>query len=281
LTQLPRPTHFAHADQLRFTTLIVHTANSLVSLSQRILSPFPFFSLAGRCHDKSQTTPIMICFSCPSCKQTLEVEERGAGLIVPCPTCGKQVTIPWKVQPVAAKPPALWTPSNPLQKSEPDVPPVIHAGVICLCIFAAVSLVGVIILHSQVRSMLDQFQQELSAMSPANISSLSANFSSLQLTMRNPITMEVQVSPSVFCLRVIFGAAALICAIVAMATNHVNKGLGLLVGAAVAIAIFYLVEGQIAHSAAQEIVETVNTQTAEMQHNFQQQMQNMFKPPNR
>jgi predicted RecA/RadA family phage recombinase len=66
-----------------------------------------------------------------------------------------------------------------------------------------------------------------------------------------------------------------------MATNHVNKGLSLLVGAAVAIALFYLVEGQIAHSAAQEVVEMVNKQTAEMQQHMQQQIQQMFKLPNR
>src|SRR6266850_1927307 len=100
----------------------------------------------------------MISFSCPSCKQTLEVEERGAGLIVPCPTCGKQVTIPWKVKPVVVKPAGPSTFYKPPKKSEPDVPPVIHAGVICLCIFAAVSFVGLILLQSQLQSMLEQLQ---------------------------------------------------------------------------------------------------------------------------
>jgi hypothetical protein len=218
----------------------------------------------------------MICFSCPSCKQTLEVEERGAGLIVPCPTCGEQVTIPWKVQPVVAKPLAPPTAYNPSQKSEPDVPPVIHAGMISLCIFAAVSLVGVILLYSQVQFMMKQLQQEISTLNSANIPSFGAHFVSLQYTIQNPVTMEVQVLPSVFCLRLIFGSTALICAIAAMTTNHVNKGLGLLVGSAVTIAMFYLIEGQIAHRTAQEIIDTMNPQSTQMQ-----QMQQMFKPPNR
>jgi len=226
----------------------------------------------------------MICFSCSSCKQTLEVEERGAGLIVPCPTCGNQVTIPWKVQPVVAKPPVPSTIYNLLQKSEPDVPPVIHAGMICLCIFAAVSLVGAILLHSQVQSNLAQLKQELSIFNPGNFPSVLARLSSLQHALQNPITTEVQLLPAVLCLRVIFGSAALICAIVAMIANHVNKSLGLLVGAALAIAIFYLVEGQISHNAAQEILDTMNPTSAEMQQmqeNMQQQIQQMFKPPNR
>lgn len=211
----------------------------------------------------------MISFSCPSCKQTLEVDERGAGLIVPCPTCGKQVTIPWKVQPVVAKPPAPSTAYNPLDKLEPGVPPVVHAGVICLCIFSAVSLVGLILLHSQLQSMLERLQQ-LSAVTPATISSL-------QLTMQNPITMEVQVLPAVFWLQSIFGTVALICAIVAMATSHVNKGLALLIGTAVMIALLYLALGKMSHDVSQEIVNAVNRQSIEMQ----QQIQKMFGLPNR
>jgi lipid-A-disaccharide synthase-like uncharacterized protein len=89
--------------------------------------------------------------------------------------------------------------------------------------------------------------------------------------------MEVQVLPAVFWLKSIFGSAALICAIVAMATNHLNKGLALLVGAAAAIALLYLVEGQMAHNAAQEAIEALNKQSIEMR----QQIQQMIKLPNR
>ena len=33
-------------------------------------------------------------FNCPHCKQSLAVEETGAGMAVPCPSCGQQVTVP-------------------------------------------------------------------------------------------------------------------------------------------------------------------------------------------
>ena len=42
-----------------------------------------------------------ITFSCSNCGQQLEVEESGAGLAVPCPKCGKSLTIPTASTPVA------------------------------------------------------------------------------------------------------------------------------------------------------------------------------------
>ena len=36
----------------------------------------------------------MIHLVCPTCKQTLEVENEGAGLVLPCPACAGQVTVP-------------------------------------------------------------------------------------------------------------------------------------------------------------------------------------------
>ena len=35
-----------------------------------------------------------IVFSCPKCRQNLTVDEAGAGMSIPCPACGKEITIP-------------------------------------------------------------------------------------------------------------------------------------------------------------------------------------------
>src|SRR5438034_11788546 len=101
----------------------------------------------------------MITFSCPSCKQTLEVEDRGAGLIVPCPTCTQQVHIPWKVEPVAAAPSVSPMAYRPSSISEPDVPPVIHAGVLCLCAYAAVALIGLILFQAHLQTQLKTLRE--------------------------------------------------------------------------------------------------------------------------
>jgi restriction system protein len=46
----------------------------------------------------------MISFTCPSCKQSLEVEDRGKGLKVPCPVCHAEVTIPHKGRSIGCAP---------------------------------------------------------------------------------------------------------------------------------------------------------------------------------
>jgi len=52
-------------------------------------------------------------FNCPHCKQSLAVEETGAGMAVQCPGCGKEVTVPQLPQPA--------TPSRPtLKQPEPE-----------------------------------------------------------------------------------------------------------------------------------------------------------------
>jgi uncharacterized protein YbaR (Trm112 family) len=58
-----------------------------------------------------------ITFSCPNCRQQLDVDESGAGLSVPCPKCGQNLTIP--VESPALKKPSViqkW-PSAPSESS--------------------------------------------------------------------------------------------------------------------------------------------------------------------
>jgi hypothetical protein len=208
----------------------------------------------------------MISFSCPSCKQTLEVEERGAGLIVPCPTCSEQLTIPWKVEPVVVRPAASPSIYDRPKRTEPDVPPVIHAGLLCLCIYVALAFIGLILFHSQFQSQMEAMRQ---AFNPANLLSL-------QAAMQNPFSMQMQTLPVVFWLQTIFESAALICAIVAMCTDHVNKGLALLIGSAAAIGLFYFGLNHIADNALREQLAAISQQSIQMQQQMQQQIQQMF-----
>jgi len=67
-----------------------------------------------------------ISFGCPECRQHMVIDEAGAGLLVPCPKCGREIRVPSPAtSPASASPPdkertvALkWTPpsSNTPQK---------------------------------------------------------------------------------------------------------------------------------------------------------------------
>jgi hypothetical protein len=93
--------------------------------------------------------------------------------------------------------------------------------------------------------------------------------------MQNPITVQLQMFPAVFWLQTVFGTAALICAIVAMATNHVNKGFALLIASSVSVGVCYFMAMHTIHNATQELVDPLNKQSIEVQ----QQMQKMFQLP--
>ncbi|MGO9609916.1 MAG: hypothetical protein ACLPT4_09795 [Verrucomicrobiia bacterium] len=48
---------------------------------------------------------IDIYFFCGSCGQHLVVDEAGAGLVIPCPNCAKDVTVPGQPEPKPTSPP--------------------------------------------------------------------------------------------------------------------------------------------------------------------------------
>lgn len=60
-------------------------------------------------------------FSCPECKGLLVVDERGAGLEVKCPECGKPIRIPGEPPSVAIR--SAQAPPPPLSRPPPEPPP--------------------------------------------------------------------------------------------------------------------------------------------------------------
>jgi DNA-directed RNA polymerase subunit RPC12/RpoP len=44
--------------------------------------------------DAVEIGPQDIVFNCPRCGKSLTIDQRGAGLMVPCPDCGSQVMVP-------------------------------------------------------------------------------------------------------------------------------------------------------------------------------------------
>lgn len=62
-----------------------------------------------------------IRFRCPNCQQLLGISRRKAGLVVPCPTCQKEILVPSMddppVAPVPSAPPAL--PAQPALPAPP------------------------------------------------------------------------------------------------------------------------------------------------------------------
>jgi DNA-directed RNA polymerase subunit RPC12/RpoP len=209
---------------------------------------------------------MMISFACPSCKQTLEVEDRGAGLIVPCPTCSEKVTIPWKVEPAVVSPIASSVVYNSPSRKSDDIPPVIHAGLLCLLIYISIAFIGLLLFHSELRAQIEALHRAFDINGAV----------SLQAALQNPFTMQMQILPVVFWLGNAFETAAFICAIIAMAQNHVNKGIALLVGSSLAFALFYFGINHIAHQALQEELAAFNQGVSEMQQQLQRQMQQMF-----
>jgi hypothetical protein len=203
----------------------------------------------------------MITFSCPSCKQTLEVEERGAGLMIPCPTCSKQITIPWKVEPVVVGPAVTASIYDHPPKKADEIPPVIHAGVICLLIYVTITFVSLILFRSHLQTQMKAIRQM--SMNPTSLLSL-------QAALQHPISAQMQVLPAVSWLGMIFGATSLICAVIAMATDHVSKGLALLIGASLAIALYYFGINHIADGVLQEQMGQLNQQLDQMQLQMQQ-----------
>src|SRR5262249_11768101 len=73
-----------------------------------------------------------IRFNCPRCGQNLEVEQRGAGMIVDCPSCKEQIEIPRETAsqlskvsvPTAILPPPV--PVSPPLHPEPAPNPLCH-----------------------------------------------------------------------------------------------------------------------------------------------------------
>src|SRR5215469_4876507 len=66
-----------------------------------------------------------IRFNCPRCGQNLTVEERGAGMLVNCPNCQKQIEIPRPTAPLNISPPSgpeKPEPPPPLPSQPPPVP---------------------------------------------------------------------------------------------------------------------------------------------------------------
>jgi hypothetical protein len=238
-----------------------------------------------------------ITFLCDGCGQHLTIDEAGAGITIDCPKCGKPVYVPSKqptetwttpirIEVKSAKPyysadtfppfrgypvtspsvsresdsPSIY--DRPRLKSD-EIPPVIHAGMICLLIYVVISFIGLVLFHSHLKSQMEAFRQM--SLNPTSLLSL-------QAAMQSPISAQMQILPAVSRLGMIFGAVSLICAIVAMATDHVSKGLALLIGTSLAIALYYFGINHIANSVLQEQMAQLSQQFDQMQQQMQQML---------
>jgi DNA-directed RNA polymerase subunit M/transcription elongation factor TFIIS len=93
----------------------------------------------------------MILFVCPSCNKRLEAEEQGIGLVVPCPACNTQVTIPNSDVKVRIAP--VSSPSSAHVDSTKPRTSAIDAGLICLVISVIAQFIGLIWLHTHPLNM--------------------------------------------------------------------------------------------------------------------------------
>ncbi len=69
-----------------------------------------------------------IRFNCPRCGQSLSVEEKGAGMVVNCPTCKGQIEIPRSTAPAPA--PKLSVPTIPVKPGIKTATVLIIGGII-------------------------------------------------------------------------------------------------------------------------------------------------------
>lgn len=85
----------------------------------------------------------MIRLTCPTCKQLLEIEDEGIGLVQPCPACGAQVTVskPTPTLRIVNQPPVLIPPAAKSRST------AVQAGWICLAIATVVFTGSAIWLH--------------------------------------------------------------------------------------------------------------------------------------
>ena len=145
----------------------------------------------------------MIQFDCPKCKQSLEVDDAGAGLKVPCPTCAAPIAIPQKVEIRIRRPQSPLTPPSPVatdatESEKSSVKTTAStAGWLCYRIFALGAAGGALLL------------------------------------LINPSLWWVLFGAMTFC------SVAVICAIVAMCTAQIESGLKLLIVSLVTIAVTY------------------------------------------
>jgi hypothetical protein len=167
----------------------------------------------------------MIQFDCPSCSQSLEVEDRGAGLSIGCPKCAAQITIPGE-GPLRIRLPSRSTSSLP--GSGPSRVPfqtsALKAGWMCLVLFAIAGFFATLI-----------------------------------------ATSNLLYVPWAIYLTLPFLSAATICAIVAMCTHQVKEGLTLLVAAFLVMVISSWLYMSATHRLAENQQKQMRQQLDEMQ----------------
>src|ERR1017187_6053658 len=93
----------------------------------------------------------MILFVCPSCNKRLEVEEQGIGLVIPCPACNTEVTIPNPAVKVRIAP--VSSPSPAHRDSAKPRTTAIDAGLICLIISVITQFIGLLWIHTHPLTM--------------------------------------------------------------------------------------------------------------------------------
>jgi len=95
-----------------------------------------------------------IAFNCPHCGQHLSVEDRGAGMLVNCPSCNKQVEIPKvPVGATTALPPTTPAPDAEMNQA-PKQPNVFGQVLAAILVAAAIGgvIFGIYKMHSDIQA---------------------------------------------------------------------------------------------------------------------------------
>ncbi|MCG3149852.1 MAG: hypothetical protein PCFJNLEI_03317 [Verrucomicrobiae bacterium] len=160
-----------------------------------------------------------------------------------------------------------------------DLPPILKAGWRLLCGSAVIGLVVLLRLDSELRTLVERNQPLLSWPPPAYVS--------LQLQLQNPFSMRSALFDVIGGAAGALLTASLICGIIALAKDHVNRGLALLAAAALSFGVFYLGANLIARNRLQPAIDQTNQQLQQMQQSMDgviQQMQRQiqqFRRPHR
>lgn len=158
-------------------------------------------------------------------------------------------------------------------------PAIVHTGWRLLCGFVIVALIGLFALDAELRSQIDQAQR-INAMTPQNLFAI-------RLELQNPFSAR-----SAFFKLLESAAGGLlgvvgICAIIALAKDHVKQGMTLLAAAAISFAIVYFAAERVAHNRTQPLIDQANQQLQEFQQSMDGVMQQMqqtirkLNPPHR
>jgi DNA-directed RNA polymerase subunit RPC12/RpoP len=145
-----------------------------------------------------------VTFNCSNCRQSLEIDESGAGASIDCPKCGKPVYVPSRAVAsptelptrVAVKPKQHSTATGASSANRSSLPPSIEGGLHCVVVAAVLLIIGLFLFRS-----------------------------------------GLVVGMICFAVAIPFQIAALLCAVYAICNGSIKHGLALVVGVAVLCAL--------------------------------------------